>query len=121
MLKIRQDQMDVFAAEMRANYEQRVVDLIQEEHTKEVVHLTTAAWQQRVPEVVDKAWEFEIYAEEDVAIFLVCLVQPPEDFATDPRQDWPAILGDNNLDGHQKVERIQADMQAKRRKPRMAR
>lgn len=107
MLVIRKPQMETLAGHCRLEFEQRMVAHVNRSWPERSKAMGPEAVRQSVREAVAQAAACGITAEYDVARFIDLRYALALDFDRSPRWPWAAkILGDSDLSGHDKVERL---------------
>ena len=107
MLTIRPEQMLVFEAYSIKRFEDALWEHLSSKHPEKIEELGKERSREIVRQGIEKARQFGVDVERDVAVFVEYMV------AVDPRwhelEDWAwasDILADPELDGHAKMELI---------------
>src|SRR5689334_19159 len=105
MVKLRQSQLDGMHQKLRQEYENRVLSHIEEAFPEEVWNLPKDVKQLRIRESIDRALNYGLETEEDVAAFVDWTFELGETF---DRNAWASeILLDPTLSGQDKVIEIE--------------
>ncbi|NOT58220.1 MAG: hypothetical protein HOP18_26755 [Deltaproteobacteria bacterium] len=108
MIKIRQEQMDAFATDLRARFASRLVAHVEGKYPEKVWDLARTDLRMRIQATIARAITYGINREEDVAAFVVLTLELGEHFDTESEHEWSqTILRDPTLDGHAKINRIE--------------
>lgn len=110
-LVVRNEQMSVFSQYMVRQYESRVMAYIHATYPQFAQEKGYSYLQSLIRSGIEKAAEYEIYAEDDVQCFIDCLIIFGEDFDTNSCLAWSAaILGDKGIAGDEKARQLRKQL-----------
>ena len=111
MFQLRSEQLDSIIAGRRKNYEDRLIEHVQEAFPEEVWDLPKDLLRHRIRKSIDCALTFGLESEEDIASFVDLTFELGEDFHTQPSYDWTRrILLDPQLEGRSKISKITGEL-----------
>ena len=106
-MKIRKEQMEAFSEAAVKDFEDRVLQDLQEFYPVECRALKEAGVRAIIRKGIKNAEKYKIVAEHDVCLYIDLMFMLGEDFDTDARIPWAeAILTDQPEDPTAKIERL---------------
>ena len=112
MLVIRQQQLDVFADEMRQRFLSRLSDYLLQEYPDRAGVDSTGKWHRKLAKAVSEAEHFGIEIENDVARFVELKFMNDWDFPDNEAGIQVLdILRNEKLDGTSKIDAVVASLE----------
>ena len=107
MLIIREQQIEVLSQYMVERFEIRMFTHFQTTFPDKTKHLETRTLKDFIKTGIEKAKTYKVVIEEDVKLFLECMMNYGVDFDIDVETGWASdILLDKEMDASEKMDRI---------------
>ena len=107
MFILRQQHLDAFSEAAKEGFEDRMVSLLYEKFPDECEQLGERGVRRRICTGVERAAQYEIDTEADVAVFIRLMFGISPTFDTDSETAWTAeILQDQELSASERLEQI---------------
>ena len=111
---IRRNQMNQFSQYMLKSFEDRTYQHLEELVPGKVRKLGEEGIRKQIRAGIDRADEYDIVREADVAKFIDLKFVIHQEFDTHPELPWvQEILNDGSLDGEQKIAKIHEELPAR--------
>ena len=112
MLIIRKEQMDILGKYMLKQFENSMLVHLQTKFSDSLKGTPESDLRIMIQEGIDKATQYNVNAEDDVQLYLECMVIYGSDFDTNPETSWAGdILSIMKLDGSKKMDFLEGHVQ----------